>query len=86
MNTRNRSPSSRGSASMSAITRTGMCWAYSVAASTSSRPFSLMAAIRSRHVSRALGSQLSIAFGEKNSSRNFRAIAWNGGSEVIGGA
>ena len=37
-NRANRGPSSGGKPSMSAMTRIGMCWAYSAAASTTSRP------------------------------------------------
>ena len=65
------------------MTRTGMCRAYSVAASKLARPS--VSASSSRHRSRVKGSMAAIALGPKAGSSIPRAMAWNGGSEVIGG-
>ncbi len=80
---------------MSAITRTGMCCAYRSAASTMSAPETPSAlparpaqisSSSSRQLSRAAGSHLSISLGANAGSSRRRAPAWNGGSDVIGGA
>ena len=65
------------------MTRTGMCWAYSVAASKLAWPS--VAASSSRHSSRVNGSSGAICLGAKAGSSIPRAMAWKGGSEVIGG-
>jgi hypothetical protein len=61
-----------------------MCWAYSSAASTTSRPF--MGASSSSQYARVAGSSLSTACGEKIGSSIRRAPLWYGGSDEIGGA
>ena len=86
MNVRNRSPSLCGTPSMWAMTRTGMCCAYSSAASTSVRPDATMSSISSRQKARVGSSSGLIAFGENAGSRMRRACSWKGGSEVMGGA
>ena len=68
---------------MWAITRTGMCWAYSTAASTTSLPSSEDSSEWQN--SRVAGSSRSIAFGAKAGSSRRRASWWNGGSDEIGG-
>jgi hypothetical protein len=68
---------------MSAITRTGMCWAYSVAASTTSRP--AKASISEWQNARVAGSCLLMADLVNGGSSSLRASWWNGGSEEMGG-
>jgi len=65
------------------MTRTGMCRAYSVAASKLVWPS--VCASSSRQRSRVKGSRAAIALGPKAGSSIPRAMAWKGGSEVIGG-
>jgi hypothetical protein len=83
MNSRNRGASSGGKPSISAITRTGMCCAYSVAASTSVR--SPKESISSWQYARAAGSSRPTALRVNAGSSSLRASWWNGGSEEIGG-
>ena len=73
---------------MRAITLTGMCAAYCVAASTTVVPGSIapMSSRRWRHRARTSSSHGSICFGANGGSRRRRARAWNGGSLLIGGA
>ena len=87
-NPRNTSSSSGGNPSMRAITLTGMLWAYCTAASTTDSPGTTapMRSSSSLHSARTSGSHGSIAFGENGGSSSRRAIWWNGGSLVIGGA
>jgi hypothetical protein len=66
------------------MTRTGMCWAYSMAASKLARP--AVASSSSRHSSRVNGSRASMVLGAKAGSSILRTMAWKGGSEVMGGA
>ena len=65
------------------MTRTGMCRAYSMAASKLARPS--VSASSSRHRSRVKGSRAAVALGPKAGSSIPRAMAWKGGSDVIGG-
>ncbi len=69
---------------MVAMTRTGMCWAYSSAASTTSR--SPIPAMSSLQYARVEASSFSIAWGANAGSSRRRAPWWNGGSDVMGGA
>ena len=82
-NSRNRGPSSGGKPSMSAMTRIGMCCAYSAAASTTSRPSSL--SMSSWQNARVAGSCRLIAVLVNAPSSSLRAWWWNGGSEEMGG-
>ena len=68
---------------MSAITRIGMYWAYSLAASTTSR--SPNASMREWQNALVAGSCLATAALVNAGSSSFRASWWNGGSEEIGG-
>ena len=70
---------------MLAMTRTGMCWAYSSAASTTSLPSQLVDQLLGS-TPRVDGSSLAMAWGEKIGSSMRRASWWYGGSEEIGGA
>ncbi len=79
-NSRNRGPSSGGKPSMSAMTRIGMCCAYSAAASVTSRPSSL--SMSSWQNARVGGSCRLIAVLVNAPSSSLRAWWWNGGSLV----
>ena len=72
------------------MTRTGMCCAYCVAASATADAAVGGSASSSSSSSRQqlTGGRLerAIALGENAGSSSRRAISWNGGSEVIGGA
>src|ERR1700729_3105140 len=83
-NSRNRGPSSGGKPSMSAITRIGMCWAYSLAASMTAR--SPNASMREWQNALVAGSCLATAALVNAGSSSLRASWWNGGAEEIGGA
>ena len=65
------------------MTRIGMCCAYSVAASTTSRPSNL--SMSSWQNARVAGSCRLIAVLVNAPSSSLRACWWNGGSEEIGG-
>src|ERR1700740_970710 len=82
-NSRNCGPSSGGKPSMSAMTRIGMCCAYSIAASTTSRPPN--ASISPWQNLLVPGSCLAISDLVNAGSRSLRASWWKGGSEEIGG-
>jgi hypothetical protein len=73
---------------MRAITLTGMLCAYSTAASITDSPGTTgpIRSSSSLHRRRTSGSHGSIALGENGGSSSRRAIWWNGGSLVIGGA
>ena len=73
---------------MRAITLTGMLCAYWIAASTTvslgvTSPMRSSSSLQSTRTSASHGS---IAFGENAGSSSRRAIWWNGGSLVMGGA
>ena len=65
------------------MTPTGMRPAYSTAASKLAWP--AVWASRSRHSCLVKGSRAATGLGVKAGSSIRRAMAWNGGSEVIGG-
>ena len=84
MNRRNTSASSCGKPSILTMTRSGMCWEYSTAASISSRPAT--ASSSSLQSCRVNGSSAAMGLGANAGSNSRRARAWKGGSDVIGGA
>ena len=69
---------------MSAMTRIGMCCAYSAAASTTSRPSN--PSMSEWQNARVAASCLATAVLVNAGSSSLRASWWNGGSEEIGGA
>jgi hypothetical protein len=84
MNRRKISASAAGKPSIFTITRTGMCCAYSSAASKVVWP--VVVSSNSLQSSRVYGSSAAIGFGANAGNSNRRANAWNGGSDVMGGA
>src|SRR3954469_14144951 len=82
-NRANCGPSSGGKPNMSAMTRIGMCWAYSAAASTTSRP--AKPSINDSQNARVASSWRPTALLVNAGRRSLRASWWNGGSEEIGG-
>src|SRR4029077_7081948 len=82
-NARNCGPSSGGKPSMSAMTRIGMCCAYSAAASTASRPSNV--SMSSWQNARVAGSCRLIAVLVNAPSSSLRACWWNGGGGGNGG-
>ena len=70
------------------MTLTGMCCAYCAAASMTLSPgvISPRSSSSAAQSSRTLGSHGSITLGANAGSSSRRAMAWNGGSLVIGGA
>ncbi len=68
---------------MSAITRMGMCCAYSCAASTTSRPSNPSSSDWQNAL--VAGSCLPTAVFVNAGSSSLRASWWNGGSEEMGG-
>src|SRR3954453_19749462 len=82
-NRANCGPSSGGKPSMSAMTRIGMCWAYSAAASTTSRPAT--PSTSDSQYARVAGSNRLTAVLVNAGSSSLRASWWNGGGDQIGG-
>ena len=83
-NSKNCSMSSSGKPSMPRMTLGGMYCAYFVPALTTSSPASPSSSFEQS--SRIIGSSALIGAGAKAGRISRRAIAWNGGSDVMGGA
>ena len=83
-NSRNSSSSASGKPSNRMITAGGMNCAYWVAASSTRAP-AISSSSRS-HRARTIGSSSRTGPGAKTGRMSRRAIWWNGGSEVMGGA